>query len=88
MLGFLTDTPTSDEAAFIDSPHVLDVELLRGDAVAPWPGFPHQFWPVVRNHTDPTDILKPEVYEPFNPIWFNPEKQRRIAQYCGGPAPK
>jgi len=66
----------------------LDQLKLMEQPRSAWPGFPHQFWPVVRNHTDPTDILKPEVYEPFNPIWFNTEKQRRITQYCGGPAPK
>ncbi len=61
------------------------LKLMEQTRVA-WPGFPRQFWPAVRNHTDPTDILKPQVYDLQNPVWFNPVKQRRIAQYCGGPA--
>jgi hypothetical protein len=47
-----------------------------------WPGFPSQQWPVVRNHTDPTDILKPELYGILDPVWFNPQKAARIAQFC------
>jgi hypothetical protein len=47
-----------------------------------WPGFPHDKWPVVRNHTDPTDVLKPEVYTVGDPAWFNPQKAARFATYC------
>ena len=63
------------------------LKLMEQPRVA-WPGFPRQFWPAVRNHTDPTDILKPQVYDLLNPAWFNPQKQGRIAQFCGGHAPK
>ena len=49
-----------------------------------WPGFPRQSWPIVRNHTDPTDILKPEVYEVSDPAWANPDKAAKIAQFCRG----
>src|SRR3954467_6496514 len=47
-----------------------------------WPGFPRSEWPNVRNHTDPTDLLKPEVYSPGDPYWFNPQKQPRMAEFC------
>jgi hypothetical protein len=47
-----------------------------------WPGFARSNWPVIRNHTDPTDILKPEVYQPGDPAWFNPQKAARMAQHC------
>jgi hypothetical protein len=47
-----------------------------------WPGFPRQEWPSVRNHTDPTDILKPQVYDVQDPAWSNPGKAARIAQFC------
>ncbi|NUZ05268.1 MBL fold metallo-hydrolase [Piscinibacter koreensis] len=47
-----------------------------------WPGFPRGNWPVIRNHTDPTDLLEPEVYQPGDPAWFNPEKAARVAQHC------
>jgi hypothetical protein len=47
-----------------------------------WPGFPRQFWPQIRYHTDPTDLLKLEVYSAGDPAWFNPEKAVRIAEYC------
>jgi len=47
-----------------------------------WPGFPRSLWPIVRNHTDPTDILKPEVYSTGDPAWSNPQKAPRIAQFC------
>jgi hypothetical protein len=47
-----------------------------------WPGFPRAQWPIVRNHTDPTDILKPEVYGVGDPAWFHPQKAARIQQFC------
>jgi hypothetical protein len=47
-----------------------------------WTGFARADWPQIRNHTDPTDILKPEVYNPGDPAWFNPQKAGKIAQYC------
>ena len=47
-----------------------------------WPGFPRQSWPIVRNHTDPTDILKPEVYELNDPAWMNPGKLLSMARHC------
>ena len=47
-----------------------------------WPGFPRAQWPIIRNHTDPTDLLKPEVYSPGDPFWFNPQKQAKMAQFC------
>jgi hypothetical protein len=47
-----------------------------------WPGFPHSEWPIVRNHTDPTDILKPEVYSNGDPAWLNPQKQAKMAAFC------
>ena len=46
------------------------------------PGFPRAQWPIVRNHTDPTDVLKPEVYTNGDPAWQNPQKAAKIAQYC------
>ena len=47
-----------------------------------WPGFPRSQWPIVRNHTDPTDVLKPEVYTLGDPVWYNPQKAARVAQFC------
>jgi hypothetical protein len=47
-----------------------------------WPGFPHTLWPIVRNHTDPTDVLKPEVYSNGDPAWLNPQKAARVARFC------
>ena len=47
-----------------------------------WPGFPRAQWPIVRNHTDPTDVLKPEVYTNGDPAWQNPQKASKIAQFC------
>ncbi|MEF7613225.1 hypothetical protein V4F39_04815 [Aquincola sp. MAHUQ-54] len=47
-----------------------------------WPGFPKEDWPIVRNHTDPTDLLKPEVYQPGDPAWYHPQKAARVAQFC------
>lgn len=50
-----------------------------------WPGFPKSQWPIVRNHTDPTDMLKPQVFEISNPAWATPRKANRQAmrQFCG-----
>jgi hypothetical protein len=36
----------------------------------------------VRNHTDPTDVLKPEVYTNGDPAWQNPQKASKISQFC------
>jgi len=47
-----------------------------------WPGFPHEEWPIVRNHTDPTDVLKPEVFDVNDPAWLNPHKASTIRQFC------
>lgn len=59
-----------DQLAFMEQP--------RGS----WPGFPRSAWPQIRNHTDPTDILKPQVYNTGDPAWANPQKAGRIASYC------
>jgi hypothetical protein len=47
-----------------------------------WPGFPRTEWPIVRNHTDPTDMLKPQVFDVNDPAWLNPHKAASIRQYC------
>jgi hypothetical protein len=49
-----------------------------------WPGFPRSQWPIVRNHTDPTDMLKPQVFEINNPAWATPKKADRQAmqEFC------
>jgi len=47
-----------------------------------WPGFPSALWPIVRNHTDPTDILKPETYGIMDPVWFNPQKATAMQLFC------
>ena len=47
-----------------------------------WPGFPRSEWPIVRDHTDPSDVLKPEIYSNGDPVWLNPQKAPKIAQYC------
>ena len=49
---------------------------------AVWPGFPSDLWPVIRNHTDPGDLLKPEVYVPTDPYWFNAGKAAKMVQFC------
>lgn len=58
--------------------HLELMEQPRGA----WPGFARELWPVIRNHTDPTDLLKPEVYQPGDPAWYNPQKAARVAQVC------
>jgi hypothetical protein len=47
-----------------------------------WPGFPRSAWPVVRNNTDPTDILKPLVFDPDSEAWKTEGKKERVAQFC------
>ena len=47
-----------------------------------WPGFPRSQWPIIRNHTDPTDLLKPEVYGTGDPYWFSAEKKPKMAEFC------
>lgn len=48
----------------------------------PWGGFPRSAWPQIRNHTDPTDILKPQTFNPGDPAWAHPQKAARMAQFC------
>lgn len=47
-----------------------------------WPGFPRAEWPNVRNHTDPTDLLKPQVFDINDPAWLNPHKASAIRRFC------
>jgi len=47
-----------------------------------WPGFPRSEWPIVRNHTDPTDILKPEIYDNGDAAWGSPQKAAQVAHFC------
>ena len=47
-----------------------------------WPGFPQSEWPIVRNHTAPTDILKPQVYFNNDAAWGSPGKAAHVAQFC------
>jgi len=58
--------------------HLKLMEQPRGS----WPGFPRSQWPIVRNHTDPTDVLKPEVYSNGDPAWFSAQKAAQMAQFC------
>ena len=55
---------------------------LMEEPKAQWPGYAKDLWPAVRSHTDPTDVLKPEVYDPRDPYWYHPHKAERVAQYC------
>src|SRR5215470_17419472 len=57
----------------------LDQLKLMEQPKNAWPGFPRQFWPILRN---PTDVLKPEVYTPGDSVWFNPDKAAKMAQFC------
>jgi hypothetical protein len=45
-----------------------------------WPGFPLGLWSIIRNHTDPADVLKPEVYTIGDAVWFKFEKAAEVAQ--------
>ena len=47
-----------------------------------WPGFPRAQWPIIRNHTDPTDVLKPQVYGTGDPAWFSPDKAAKVSAFC------
>jgi hypothetical protein len=47
-----------------------------------WPGFPRSEWPIVRNHTDPTDVLKPQVFDVNDPAWHHPDKANAIRRFC------
>ena len=49
-----------------------------------WPGFPREDWPSIRWLTDPSDTLKPMVFDVNDNAWESRGKHRRIAQFCGG----
>jgi hypothetical protein len=55
------------------------MEEPRGD----WPGFPREDWPAIRWLTDPSDHLKPMVFDVDNEAWDAPGKEARFAQFCG-----
>jgi len=61
--------------------HLNLMEQPRGT----WPGFPHEDWPSIRWLTDPTDTLKPMVFDVNDNAWDSHGKSRRIAQFCAGP---
>jgi hypothetical protein len=47
-----------------------------------WPGFPRSAWPNVRNHTDPTDILKPQIYDNKDAAWNRPDRKEQVEKFC------
>jgi hypothetical protein len=49
-----------------------------------WPGFPREDWPSIRWLTDPSDTLKPMVFDVNDNAWETRGKSRAIAKYCGG----
>jgi hypothetical protein len=40
------------------------------------------YTPEIRWLVDPTDYIRPIVFTPGDPRWFNPAKAARIAQFC------
>jgi L-ascorbate metabolism protein UlaG (beta-lactamase superfamily) len=61
--------------------HLELMEEPRGD----WPGFPREDWPAIRWLTNPSDHLKPMVFDVDNDAWDAPGKEARFAQFCGRP---
>jgi hypothetical protein len=49
-----------------------------------WPGFPSSEWPALRWLVDPTDTLKPMVFDVHDQAWDRRGKAQRIAEFCGG----
>jgi hypothetical protein len=47
-----------------------------------WPGFAKANWPIVRNHTDPTDILKPQIYDDKDDAWDYPHRKQDVDKFC------
>ena len=58
---------------------VGQLELMEQPKIA-WPGFPLGLWSIIRNHTDPADVLKPEVYTIGDAVWFKFEKAAEVAR--------
>jgi hypothetical protein len=76
------DRPRADRrraAVLLRIPEPSPADGAAEECVA-W--IPRSQWPIVRNHTDPTDILKPEVYSTGDPYWLNPEKAPKITRFC------
>ena len=55
------------------------MEQPRGD----WPGFPRDQWPRLHWLIDPTDLMKPVVFQPGDPAWYSPDKAAKVQQFCG-----
>lgn len=47
-----------------------------------WPGFPSSEWPEVRWLTDPSDTLKPMVFDVNDRAWDRHGKSRRVTDFC------
>jgi hypothetical protein len=47
-----------------------------------WVGFPSDEWPSIRWLTDPSDTLKPMVFDVNDRAWSSQGKGRRIAEFC------
>jgi hypothetical protein len=69
-------------SGFMNQLKVMEAPRPSSRGFADWPGFPRSEWPVVRNHTDPTDMLKPQVFDINDPAWLNPHKASTIRSYC------
>jgi hypothetical protein len=61
---------------------VNHLELMEQPRGA-WPGFPRDQWPSIRWLTDPSDHLKPMVFEIDNDAWRSVGKRGRVADFCG-----
>jgi hypothetical protein len=48
-------------------------------------GLPKSQWPEIRWLIDPTDYLRPIVFDTADPAWKDPNKERTLAELCGNP---
>ncbi|HYP85570.1 hypothetical protein [Variovorax sp.] len=46
-------------------------------------GMPRAEWPDVRWLIDPTDYLRPIVFDANDKAWNDPRKERKLREFCG-----
>ncbi len=48
-----------------------------------WTGFPSSQWPRLHWLIDPTDLLKPIVFQPGDTAWYSKQKADVVRKFCG-----
>jgi len=60
-----------------------DVQMGTASRQLELMGMPRAEWPDVRWLIDPTDYLRPIVFDANDKAWKDPRKERKLREFCG-----